>query len=114
MTVGEAFLQEQPKLLALPETFYATDEQIEVKVGKTPYVRFERNDYSVPHTHTRKTLLLVANPTEISVMDGGKCIATHPRSYDKGQQIEDPKHIEALTQRKRQARKHRGNDRRPP
>lgn len=111
MTVGEAFLQEQPKLLSLPETFYPTDEQVEVKVGKTPYVRFERNDYSVPHTHTRKTLLVVADPTEVRVMDGGECIATHPRSYDKGQQIENPKHIETLIQRKRQAREHRGNDR---
>ncbi len=111
MSVGDATLLEQPKLLALPETFYPTDEHTEVKVGKTPYVRFERNDYSVPHTHTRKALLVVAGPTEVRVMDGGKCIATHPRSYDKGQQIENPRHIEALNQRKRAAREHRGNDR---
>lgn len=111
MTVEEAALLERPKLLALPETFYPTDEQVEVKVGKTPYVRFERNDYSVPHTHTRKTLLVVAGPTEVRVMDGGECIATHPRSYDQGQQIENPKHIETLIRRKRQAREHRGNDR---
>lgn len=111
MTVREAFRQEHPKLLSLPETFYPTAEQIEAKVGKTPYVRFERNDYSVPYTHTRKTLLIVADPSEIRVMDGGACIATHPRSYDKGQQIENPAHIETLIQRKRQAREHRGNDR---
>ncbi len=111
MTVGDATLLEQPKLLAMPETAYATDEQVEVKVGKTPYVRFERNDYSIPHTHTRKTLLVVASPTEVRVMDGGECIATHPRSYDKGQQIENPKHIEVLIQHKRHAREHRGKDR---
>lgn len=111
MTVGEAFIREQPKLLSLPDTFYPTDEQVEVKVGKTPYVRFERNDYSVPHTHTRKTLLVVASPTEVRVMVGGECIARHPRSYDKGQQIENPEHIEALVRRKRQAREHRGKDR---
>ncbi len=111
MSVAEATRLEQPKLLLLPETFYPTDEQVEVKVGKTPYVRFERNDYSVPHTHTRKTLLVVAGPTEVRVMDGGKCVATHARSYDKGLQIEDPEHIEALVRRKRQAREHRGKDR---
>ncbi len=44
-------------------------------------------------------------------MDGGECIATHPRSYDKGQQIEDPQHIKELIQRKRAAREHRGKDR---
>ncbi len=111
MTVREAFLQEQPKLLALPQTFYPTDEQVEVKVGKTPYVRFECNDYSVPHTHTRKTLLILTSPTEVRVMEGGQCIATHPRSYDKGQQIENPEHIEALILRKRHGREHRGKDR---
>lgn len=111
MTVGEAFLQEQPKLLPLPETFYPTDEQVEVKVGKTPYVRFDHNDYSVPHTHTRKALLVVASPTEVRVIAGGDCVASHHRSYDKGQQVENPAHIEALVQRKRQAREHRGKDR---
>jgi len=111
MTVGDAFAEEQPKLMALPDDRYPTDEQIEVKVGKTPYIRFERNDYSIPHTHVRKTLLVVANPTQIRILDGGEEIASHPRSYDKGQQIENPDHIEALIETKRAAREHRGQDR---
>jgi hypothetical protein len=28
---------------------------VAAKVGKTPYVRFDTNDYSVPHTHVRRT-----------------------------------------------------------
>ncbi len=111
MTVAEAFGQEQPRLMALPDTPYPTAEQVEVKTGKTPYVRFERNDYSIPHTHTRKILLVVASLTQVRVMDGGECIATHRRSYDRGQQIEDPCHIEALRQRKRAAREQSGTDR---
>ena len=97
--------------MALPDTDYPTDEQVEVKVGKTPYVRFERNDYSVPHTHTRKSLLVVASPAEVRVMDSGECIATHPRCYDKGKQIEDPTHIEGLKKQKRASREHSGKDR---
>ena len=73
--------------MALPDTDYPTDEQVESKIGKTPYVHFERNDYSVPHTH-RKNLLVIASPMEVRVMDGSECIATHPRGYDKGRQIE--------------------------
>ena len=111
ISVGEAFEQEQPTLMALPDTEYPTDEQIEVKVGKTPYVRFERNDYFVPHTHTRKSLLVVASRTEVRIMDQGEPIASHARCYDKGQQIENPTHIEALKQHKRAARKHGGMDR---
>jgi len=44
-------------------------------------------------------------------MDRGESIATHTRCYDKGQQIENPTHIEALKQHKRAARKHGGMDR---
>ena len=45
------------------------------------------------------------------ILDGAEVIATHARSYDKGQQIEDPHHIEALTVIKHQSRRHRGQDR---
>jgi len=48
---------------------------------------------------------------QVRVLDGATVLATHPRSYDKGQQIEDPAHIEALAARKRQAREHRAVDR---
>jgi transposase len=46
----EVFAEEVPRLLALPEHAYPLLEQVTVKVGKTPYVRFDLNDYSVPHT----------------------------------------------------------------
>jgi hypothetical protein len=111
ISVRQAFEQEQPLLLALPDNPYPTDERVEVAIGKTPYARFERNDYSVPHTHVRRTLTVSATPTEVRILDGAQIIATHPRSYDKAQQIEDPSHIEALTVVKRQARRHRGQDR---
>ena len=45
--VREAFAQEN--LLPLPDASYPTDERVEVRIGKTPYARFDRNDYSVPH-----------------------------------------------------------------
>jgi hypothetical protein len=32
----------------LPENPYPTDEQVAVKINKTPYARFDLNDYSVP------------------------------------------------------------------
>ena len=45
MTVREAFADEQPRLLSLPERPFVTDDRVEVRVGKTPYVRYDRNDY---------------------------------------------------------------------
>ena len=109
ISVRQAFAKES--LLALPDTPYPTDERLEVSIGKTPYARFERNDYSVPHSHVRRTLTVLASPTEVRILEGAEEIARHPRSYDKGRQIEDPAHIEALTEIKRQARHHRGQDR---
>ena len=95
----------------LPDTSYPTDERVEVHIGKTPYARFERNDYSVPPKYVRRTLTVVASPDRVRILDGAEAVACHPRCYDKGQQIEDPTHIEVLAQSKRQARHHRGQDR---
>jgi hypothetical protein len=102
---------ERPQLLALPANPYSTEERLEVSVGKTPYVRFDLNDYSVPYTRVRKTLTVLATPHQVRVLDGLEEVARHARSYDKGDQIEDPAHIEALTEYKRKARHHRSHDR---
>lgn len=111
MTVGDAFAQERPQLLALPDNPFETDERVEVSVAKTPYVRFDLNDYSVPHTQVRRNVTVMASLTRVRVLDGSEVIADHPRSYDKGEQVEIPAHIEALIGTKRNARHHRGQDR---
>lgn len=111
LTVREAFEQERAQLIGLPDNPYPTDERLEVSVGKTPYVRFDRNDYSVPHTQVRRTLTVLASLTQVRVLEGRQVIAEHARVYGKGEQIEDPAHIEALISAKRAARHHRGQDR---
>jgi transposase len=111
LSVGQAFVSEQPRLLALPDNPFPTDERVEVKAGKTPYVRFDFNDYSIPHTRVRRLLTVLADPDRVRVLDGHQVIAAHPRSYDRGAQIEDPTHIERLVEQKHQASQHRGTDR---
>jgi transposase len=111
LSVREAFEQEKPQLCSLPDNPYPTDEQIDVSVGKTPYIRFDLNDYSVPHTHVRRMLSVQASLTTVRILEAGEVIAQHPRSYAKAVQIEDPTHIEALLKSKHQARFHRGQDR---
>lgn len=111
ITVREAFAQEQPQLLALPDNPFPTDDRIEVSVGKTPYVRFDLNDYSIPHTHVRQILTVVASLTQVRVLDGINVIAQHNRSYGKGEQIEDPAHIQTLIEYKHHAREHSGKNR---
>jgi len=110
-TVKQAFEEERPRLLSLPQTPFPVDERQEVHVGKTPYVRFDRNDYSIPHTLVQRTLYVLASQETVRVLYGTELVATHPRSYDTGQQIEDPEHIKDLVERKRSAREHRGQNR---
>ena len=111
ISVREAFAREQSNLLAVPDSAFPTDECVVVKVGKTAYVRFDLNDYSIPHTHVRRSLTVVADPLQVRILDGVQLLASHTRSYDREQQIEVCAHIEALVVLKREARRHRGTDR---
>lgn len=110
-TVQTVFLQEKEKLLTLPANPYETREKVAVCIGKTPYVRFDLNDYSVPHNAVLKTVSVIASPHKISIIDGANTIAEHDRCYGKGEQIENPIHIQALAEEKRKAAKNRGQDR---
>ena len=111
LTVREAFKKERALLLPLPQAPFPTDERRELTVGKTPYVRFNHNDYSVPHELVRQTVVVVASLQTVRIMHRGTVVAEHDRSFDRRRQIEDPAHIERLVQHKRQARAHRGLDR---
>ncbi len=110
MTVAEAWEEEKQRLLPLPDDAFPAHDRVEVKVGRTPYVRFDKNDYSVPHDHVRRTLVVLATPDTVRVLDGEAEVARHPRSFDKGDQVENPAHVEALVAWKRKARAERGID----
>jgi transposase len=104
LTVAHVFAQEHPRLLPLPAHPFATDVMRAVTSGKTPYVSFDRNHYSIPHTHVRQPLTLLASATTVRLVAGTTAIARHTRSYDSGQTIEDLAHVEALV-----AAMHHGN-----
>jgi transposase len=110
LTVNEAFTQERERLLDLPGNAFPTEEVKAVSAGKTPYVRFDLNDYSIPHTCVARTLTVAATLDQVRILEGQTVIATHPRSYDRRQQIEIPEHIATLTLHKHQAGAHRGTD----
>lgn len=110
-TVRQAFDDELLVLLPLPPEPFPAHERLEVEVGKTPYLRFDLNDYSVPHDRIRRTLVVFADLDEVRVVDGNDVVATHPRCWDRAQQIEQPEHLQRLVDEKRRAREHRGLDR---
>jgi len=110
-TVRVAFEQERTKLFALPAHPMTCDFVRAVASGKSPYVRFDTNDYSIPHTLVRRPLTLVASDTVVRVLDGDIEVARHVRSWERGRQIEAEAHLGALADDKRNAREHRGRNR---
>jgi transposase len=110
-TIAEALAEEQPRLLPLPAHPFETEVMRTVVSGKTPYVRFDRNSYSIPHTHVRRPLTLLASPTTVRVIAGADELARHPRSYDTGQVIEQETHVAGLIEATRQANPSTARDR---
>src|SRR6186713_3340898 len=60
-TVRACFEAEQSRLRALPAEPFPAQERLIVRAPKTPYIRFDLNDYSIPHTHVRRTLEVLAS-----------------------------------------------------
>ena len=110
-TVEQVLAAEQPRLLPLPAHPFETDVMRAVVSGKTPYVRFDRNSYSIPHTHVRRPLTLLASATTVRVVAGAEELARHARSYDSGQVIEQAAHVAGLVAATRQANPSTARDR---
>jgi len=102
-TVAQAFEEEQPRLLPLPEHPFPTDLVCAVQSKKTIYIRFDLNDYSIPPRAVGRPLTLVASDSQVRIFDGTEELACHHRSYDRGQLVLDPTHQQELLQEKRKA-----------
>lgn len=66
------------------------------KATSTCRVHFDGNAYSVPPAYASKLLTLKATTFEVNVFDGPKLLATHPRSYERGVPVENPKHVQDI------------------
>lgn len=108
--VADVLGDEKPRLLPLPEGSFSTDVMRPVASGKTPYVRFDGNDYSLPYTLVRKPLTLLASEDTVRLLDGTTEVARHARSYDKGARLDDEAHLQQLATEKRRAAELRGRD----
>src|SRR5215831_6249254 len=95
-TVAEVFAEEKARLLPLPLHPFSCDLVKTVHADKTLCVRFDLNDYSVPPQARHRPLTLVASPTTVRLLDGSAEVASHLRSYDRHELVEDPAHRQAF------------------
>ena len=111
VSVADAFAKEKEHMVPLPGDYFPAAEVVEVSAGKTPYVRFDSNRYSVPHDRVRRQLVIRANSVGVKIFDREELIAEHRRCWDKQHKVENPEHVAALVREKRNARRNRAQER---
>src|SRR5262245_2885780 len=95
-SIADLLAQERPELAPLPRYAVEVGELREVLVRSTGRIRFETNDYSVPVRYVGSRLTLKADPFAVRLFAGAELVAEHPRSYVRGQVIEDFRHYVPL------------------
>jgi transposase len=96
-TPASALIEE--KLLPLPVIPYKPYRIIQASIGKTAFVEFDSNRYSVPTDYAGMAATICAYPEYVEIVVGGRKIARHARSFDRHGKIEHPSHREKLLQR---------------
>ena len=100
VTIGAAWEMEQPYLRPLPEHDFECCANKPVTLNGFGQVAFDTNRYSVPADKARRNLVLKAYPFRIDVLDLNELIASHPRCYDREQDILDPLHYLPLLEQR--------------
>ena len=92
---------------ALPERLPDMDRRQVVRVAQQPYVRVDRNDYSIDPTFAGRRVEIRISQTHViaAVLDTGELACRHRRSFAGGLTITDTAHqtqLERLRARRRQ------------
>ena len=74
--------------------------RLDVEIGKTPYARFDLNDYSIPHDRTQRSLTILADLETVRIVEKSELLATHVRSWGRGQQVQHTEHLARLVAEK--------------
>ena len=109
-TVETALEQEHANLLPLPAHPFYTGRSLGITAAKQPYVRFDGNRYSVPHTLVDQPLVLDATTDVVRILHSGAEVARHDRCWGLHQVIEEPAHLQDLAEWKHKARESRDRD----
>jgi transposase len=103
----ERLAEEQQRMRPLPRRLPDCDRRTVVRVAQQPFVRVDRNDYSIdPAFAGRRVELRISQAEVIAVvLDTGELACQHRRSFAGGLTITDPAHQSELD---RQRAKRRG------
>src|SRR6266446_8266596 len=93
--VAERLAEEQARMRALPQTLPDTDRRFVTRVGAQPYLRFDRNDYSLDPRLVGRRVEVRVSQAEIRALalDTGELAARHARVFAGGLAFTDPAQI---------------------
>ena len=113
--VSERLAQERERMRALPEVMPDNDLRFVTRVPAQPYLRFDRNDYSLdPHLVGRRVEVRASQRKVTAVaLDTGELACRHPRVFAGGLCFTDPAHQAALKQQRGSRRAEPDVERRP-
>jgi transposase len=100
LRVDQKWSEEKPRLIRLTDRRMNPKDQHPCRSGKTPWIIFDLNSYSIPPDYLGRPLLLQADFTTIEILCDGRVVARHVRSYDRGRFVEDPLHKDQLIEHK--------------
>lgn len=79
-------------LRPLPAFEYDCSEQVTARLTPYSQVTFDTNRYSVPVARARREVTVKAYPFRVEIFDRDQLLASHPRCYEREQDIFDPLH----------------------
>jgi hypothetical protein len=105
----ERLIGERARMQPLPGWVPDTDRRFVVRVAQQPYLRFDRNDYSLdPRLAGRRVEARVSQREVIAVaLETGELAARHRRSFAGGLTLTDPAHQRELEQLRGERRRPR-------
>jgi transposase len=103
---AERRLQERARMRPLPERMPDLDRRFVARVPAQPYLRVDRNDYSIDPTFAGRRVEVRVSQTEVIavVLDTGELACRHRRVFAGGLTLTDPAHqteLERLRARRR-------------
>ena len=105
---AERLAQERERMRSLPTSMPDCDRRLVTRVPQQPYLRVDRNDYSIAPAFAGRRVELRVSQSEILavVLDTGELACRHRRSFAGGLTITDPAHQTEL-ERQRAGRRQR-------
>jgi len=100
LTIGQAWEMERPYLLPLPQKDFECCVIKPVTLNGFGQVEFETNRYSVPADEAYRNLVVKAYAFRIDILHMNDVIASHPRCYERHQDILDPLHYLPLLEQR--------------